>query len=383
MGDPLQLLILSLVLLGGGLWLFWPERGLFWRWQKTRQMAQRILLEDALKHIQQFAYDGRHPTVQSLAGTLQCSMDETARLLTTMQTRELVTLVDGELRLTAAGQAYALHIIRAHRLWESYLADKTGYSAADWHRQSERREHELTEAETAALAAELGHPPFDPHGDPIPSASGDLQPPAHWQTLTALPLNQPARIVHLEDEPATVYAQLLAEGLHLGMQVLITERTAQRLCFWGDGDEHVLAPLLAANVSVAPVQQAEVATRPFMNLSQLPLGAAATVVHIDQRCQGAERRRLLDLGILPGTTIKAEMVSPSGDPTAYRVRGALIGLRKEQAELIQISREEVNGAGAAAHPNGGSVEPVKILSNGQSRQPNTEGMTPRVGEKMR
>ncbi|MEZ4726677.1 MAG: metal-dependent transcriptional regulator [Caldilineaceae bacterium] len=320
MSDPLQLLLLSLIVLGGGLWLFWPERGLLWQRQQARQLTQRVLLEDALKHIQQFTYEGRHPTVQSLAGALHRSMDETAALLTTMQTRELVTLRDGELRLTPTGQAYALHIIRAHRLWESYLADKTGYSAADWHSQSERREHELTEAETAALSAELGHPRFDPHGDPIPTAAGDWQPLAHWQPLSALPINQPARIVHLEDEPATVYAQLLAEGLHLDMQVIITERTDQRLRFWGDGDEHVLAPLLAANVSVVPLKQTEVETRSFANLSQLPLGTAATVVRIDQRCQGAERRRLLDLGILPGTVIKAEMVSPSGDPTAYRVR---------------------------------------------------------------
>jgi Fe2+ transport system protein FeoA len=47
---------------------------------------------------------------------------------------------------------------------------------------------------------------------------------------------------------------------------------------------------------------------------------------------------MLDLGILPGTLIQAEMTSPSGDPTAYRVRGALIALRKEQARLIQVTR---------------------------------------------
>ncbi|RME45954.1 MAG: ferrous iron transport protein A [Caldilineae bacterium] len=55
-------------------------------------------------------------------------------------------------------------------------------------------------------------------------------------------------------------------------------------------------------------------------------------------CRGAERRRLMDLGILPGTLIRAEMVSPSGDPTAYRIRGALIALRKEQADRIYITR---------------------------------------------
>ncbi|MCB0153338.1 MAG: ferrous iron transport protein A [Anaerolineae bacterium] len=54
--------------------------------------------------------------------------------------------------------------------------------------------------------------------------------------------------------------------------------------------------------------------------------------------RGAERRRFMDLGILPGTVITAEMISPSGDPTAYRVRGAVIGLRREQANLIQITR---------------------------------------------
>jgi Fe2+ transport system protein FeoA len=47
-----------------------------------------------------------------------------------------------------------------------------------------------------------------------------------------------------------------------------------------------------------------------------------------------------DLGILPGTLIRAEMTSPSGDPTAYRVRGALIALRDEQAGLINITRVE-------------------------------------------
>ncbi|MEZ4860914.1 MAG: metal-dependent transcriptional regulator [Caldilineaceae bacterium] len=373
MNSPLLLLTWALLLLGIGAWLFWPERGLFWRRQRARALGERILLEDALKHIQQCEYEGRHPTIQSIAGALQQSVEAMTPLLTTMQARELVTLMDGELRLTPQGHDYALHIIRAHRLWESYLADKTGYSAADWHSQSERREHELSRAETAALSAELGHPRFDPHGDPIPTAGGELIATRDWQTLAALPLNQPARIVHLEDEPATIYAQLLAEGLHLGMQIIVTDRTEQRIRFWGDGDDHVLAPLLATNISVVPVHQEEVESAAFAPLSHLALGKSATVLRISQRCQGAERRRLLDLGILPGTTIKAEMVSPSGDPTAYRVRGALIGLRKEQAELIHIvqgvlpeeqtnlsSRQPVmTPVGPLENANGSSTEQTK------------------------
>jgi DtxR family Mn-dependent transcriptional regulator len=152
--------------------------------------------------------------------------------------------------------------------------------------------------------------------------------------------NQYGQIVHLEDEPETIYAQLLAEGLHLGMTVLITEITPQRIRFWADGDEHVLAPILAANISVTPIHpEEEPEVGPYESLSQLKLGQSARVTAISHLCRGAERRRFLDLGILPGTLVKAEMISPSGDPTAYRIRGALIGLRKEQADLIYITRD--------------------------------------------
>lgn len=337
MSDPLLLLSISLVLLAIAAWLFWPERGLFWRWQQTRGMTERVLIEDALKHIHSYEYQGRQPTLESLAGVLRSTSDTVADLLTEMQKRELLTLHEGKPELTSRGRDYALHIIRAHRLWESYLANKTGYNPTDWHNQSELREHELSPTQTDVLAAELGHPRFDPHGDPIPTASGDLIELPERQPLAEWAINQPATIVHLEDEPPTVYAQLLAEGLHLGMQIIVTERNGQRIRFWGDGEEHVLAPLLASNVSVAAIQREEVQRGPYISLSNLHTGESGKVIRISPRLQGAERRRMLDLGILPGTEIKAEMISPSGDPTAYRVRGALIGLRKEQAEMIQIA----------------------------------------------
>lgn len=71
-----------------------------------------------------------------------------------------------------------------------------------------------------------------------------------------------------------------------------------------------------------------------MNLDELQQGQTALVkaLHIT----GPNRRRLMDLGILPGTRINIEMRSPLGDPTAYRVRGAVIALRKVQAREIEI-----------------------------------------------
>ncbi len=336
MTDPLTNLVITAIVAAIGLWLFWPDKGMFWRWQSARQMTRRVLIEDALKHIHHYENQGHTPTVQSIAGALNSAVDEMAELLTDMQARDLIKFEGDRPGLTSQGRDYALHIIRAHRLWERYLADKTGYAETEWHSQSEWREHELSPADADALSAELDNPCFDPHGDPIPTAAGDLILPERY-TLPNFALNQPAQIVHLEDEPEAVYAQLVAEGVHLGMRVLVTEIAPQRVRFWANGDEHVLAPIVAANISVEPVcPDEEVKTDSFDRLSHLKLGKTAQVVGISQACRGVERRRFMDLGIVPGTIIKAEMVSPSGDPTAYRIRGALIGLRKEQADLINV-----------------------------------------------
>jgi Fe2+ transport system protein FeoA len=74
---------------------------------------------------------------------------------------------------------------------------------------------------------------------------------------------------------------------------------------------------------------------PPKTLDQLQPGqiAAVTVLH----STSLNRRRLLDLGILPGTTITVEMRSPLGDPTAYRVRGSVVALRREQSREIEIT----------------------------------------------
>jgi Fe2+ transport system protein FeoA len=70
-------------------------------------------------------------------------------------------------------------------------------------------------------------------------------------------------------------------------------------------------------------------------LADLSAGQAGLVTGLHS--QGPERRRMMDLGIVPGTRITVEMNSPLGDPVAYRVRGALVALRREQARLVLIA----------------------------------------------
>jgi DtxR family Mn-dependent transcriptional regulator len=139
-----------------------------------------------------------------------------------------------------------------------------------------------------------------------------------------------------------VYAQLVAESLWPGTQLRLIEKSPQRVRFWANGDEHVLAPIVADNISVAPVSAPVelFESAPDARLADLEPGQAAHVVSISPGSRGIERRRLLDLGILPGTRVQVEMTSPSGDPTAYRIRGALIALRREQASHIHITPQE-------------------------------------------
>jgi DtxR family Mn-dependent transcriptional regulator len=147
-----------------------------------------------------------------------------------------------------------------------------------------------------------------------------------------------AKIVHLEDEPENVYAQLVAQGLHVGMHLEVTELAPEGVRLLADGDEYSLSPIAAANIFVAPLAQEQGMKGPYEALSALKPGERARVTRLSPSCRGLERRRLMDLGIVPGTLIEAAMKSPSGDPTAYWVRGALIALRKEQAGQIHIAR---------------------------------------------
>ncbi|MFZ5969191.1 MAG: FeoA family protein [Bacillota bacterium] len=70
-------------------------------------------------------------------------------------------------------------------------------------------------------------------------------------------------------------------------------------------------------------------------LSQLSVGTTVIVDHL--LSTGLSRRRMLDLGLIPGTTVKVLRKSPLGDPIAYDIRGAIIALRQEESEKIIVS----------------------------------------------
>lgn len=324
--NPLSLILIITAALAAGL--------IGWRvWRRDQALRQRTQVEDTLKHAHACEWRGSQATLESVCGALHISANRAVQVLTQMEKEGLLRNSTDGLRLTPEGERMALAIIRAHRLLERYLADEARMPLADIHAEAERREHELTPAAIEAMEAALGYPAIDPHGDPIPSASGELA-RRDWQPLTAWPLGTLARIVHLEDEPAALFAQIAAMGLRPGQIVQVIESNAQRLVLSDGNLTHTLAPIVAANIFVvADETQALAAVK---RLSSLKPGQQATVYALVESLQGFTRRRLLDLGMTPGAAVTVEMPSMFRDPVAYRVRGTLIALRREQADQVLI-----------------------------------------------
>ena len=221
--DPAVALTVALIVAALLVFVFWPRRGLYARWERVRQQTDRVRREDALKRLLLSEAEGQSCSTDTVAGALEMSRNEAALLLQGMQADDLVQMVGGELKLTPAGRASAIHIVRAHRLWEHHLAHETGFDATEWHTLAEDREHNLAPDELESLAARLGHPTHDPHGDPIPSASGQLTAQTGL-ALTELPVDSTAKIVHIEDEPEIVFAQLAAAGLTTNETIRVIAR---------------------------------------------------------------------------------------------------------------------------------------------------------------
>lgn len=324
--------ILALVVL---LAILLPRVGLLALYKTYRAAQKREQVEDALKHLLDRERNGRHASPESLGGALDLPRARVMSLIEDMEVQGLLESRGVELHLTAEGERWALHVVRAHRLWERYLADEARMPLEKVHQEAQRREHSLTEAQLNDLDAALGHPTRDPHGDPIPSREGKLN-RAEGMPLTAWQVQRPARIVHLEDEPALAYQQILAAGLRLGQDIRIIEKNQNRYVLSDGENEYRLAPAVVLNVHVAALPESEMLKREAIPLAELAGEQTGEIVTLDDAVQGFTRRRFLDLGLTPGTKILPELGNFFGDPRAYRVRGTLIALRKDQAAQIWV-----------------------------------------------
>ena len=148
---------------------FAPERGLVFRYLRRRTRERRIRLEDVLKEGSRLERAGGL-TLVALSERVVLPAGEIKGLLRRLERRGL--LARRPLAFTPAGHAEADRLVRAHRLYETYLVDKLGLTEDQIHDEAERYEHMLTPELLDEMDAELGYPERDPHGSVIPKSEG-------------------------------------------------------------------------------------------------------------------------------------------------------------------------------------------------------------------
>lgn len=316
---------------------FRPVKGWYWVLRNNWATNEKTVMEDILKQLYRLETYGGDVDVNALTNSLKIKDKQVIEAIHKMSVNNLVAVDRDLIRLTKEGRQYALKIIRVHRLWEKFLAEKTGFDKTEWHDRAEEMEHLLSYEETNVLADQLGNPMYDPHGDPIPNISGKFR-RIEGEPLSSLSVNSIGRIVHIEDEPDVIYKQILAEKIHIGSIIRVEEKNSERVVFYAEGQEFVLAPIVAANITVAELKKENFEEPDFVRLSALKEGELGKIVGMSKECRGDNRRRLLDLGFVKGSTISVDLNSPMKNPVAYKVKGTSIALRHDQASKILINK---------------------------------------------
>lgn len=124
--------------------------------------------------------------------------------------------------LTARGEAVALEMLRHHRLIELYLAEHLGVPWDQVHAEAERLEHVISEDLEERIAAKLGQPTRDPHGDPIPSRGGALE-AENDVPLSTLPAGASATVARVPDSEPALLQYLATLGLVPGAALSVED----------------------------------------------------------------------------------------------------------------------------------------------------------------
>ncbi len=305
--------------------------------KKNSVTNEKIEIENALKHIYN-SNEGKIPaTFNSLKGQTELSDKKVLSLIDKLLARNLMVMKLNEFFLTQSGKKYALNIIRNHRLWEKYLAEQTGLGHNRWHEEAEIKEHFMTDEERENLEKKLGYPLRDPHGDPIPDKNGKYFELGGIQLSEITSLGK-YKIIHVEDEPNKVYEEILRLGLFPNMIIEVEEISENLFSLLTDDGPKRISKTVAVNLTVKEVE--EDIPKDVVKLTDIPIGGKCRVVKLSEKLIGPNRRRLLDLGVIPSSEIEVKFQNISGNPRAYEIKNTLIALRDDVAELIYV--KEIN-----------------------------------------
>ena len=300
------------------------------------QKRQKELQEDFIKQLYNLGGSISFADAFKQKKLLNVTQDELEKAIGAIVLTKEIT-ANEQLKLTEKGEQHALKLIRAHRIYEQYLAEHSGYAPTEWHQRANRMEHVISDEEQSRIASLLGNPLFDPHGDPIPTQSLAMMP----NDTCELPLKEHTwwRITHVEDDDKKLFKQITDLGLTKDSIIYITKINSTSFSFKYEGEQMCLPLVALEAMNRVEVTKEEAESMPetrAQRLTTIEANEQATIVGLSPSCRGALRRRLMDLGFVKGSRIAIDMESPMRNPIAYVVRGTAIALRHDQAQYILI-----------------------------------------------
>ena len=184
-----------------------------------------ISIQDYLKNIYELTENGESATTSALAKKLNISAPSVTGMVQKLASAK-PALVEYHkhqgVTLTQEGKKAALEVIRHHRLLEAWLVQTLGYSWDEVHEEAERLEHVISEDFERRIAAAMGHPVRDPHGEPIPTE--DLKmPPDESTPLSSMRPGESGTIQRVDASDPNLLRYLEELGLFPGVRVQVTD----------------------------------------------------------------------------------------------------------------------------------------------------------------
>jgi len=211
-------------------------------------------VEDYLKAIYRLSPEGRPAATSDIARLLELSAPSVSGMVKRLSELGFLEHIPYKgVQLTEAGRRAALRMVRRHRLIEAYLVQFLGYSWDTVHVEAERLEHAVSDTLVERMAAALGHPVVDPHGDPIPGADGSI-PELACTPLADVDIGETVEVRRVDESEPERLRYLALLGLVPGVVVTVLDRQpfGGPVTVESAGERHSIGAELAQVVLVAP-----------------------------------------------------------------------------------------------------------------------------------
>lgn len=216
-------------------------------------------VEDYLKAIYHLSLRGVPAGTTDIAHLLDLSPPSVSGMIKRLAEQGLLEHAPYKgVELTGAGRRLALRMVRRHRVLETYLVEFLGYDWDTVHEEAERLEHAVSDTLIERMAAALGHPRVDPHGDPIPAADGTIV-ELVFTPLPEVEVGAKVEIRRVDASHADRLRYLATLGLKPGTQLIVVDRQPFNgpITIRSGGQDHIIGHELAMALLCAPTQVGE------------------------------------------------------------------------------------------------------------------------------